>query len=275
MEARILTPADEEAARVVVAQDPIQNVFVGSRIDAGVLSPAAPGLLWGWPARQPIALLHCGANLAPVARNLDPVPAFVEAAGRRRTSQSIVGPSWLVMPFWRALAARWGRNYDVVREVRPRQPVMAISAPPRITGDPRLRPIRPAEFTSYFQASVAMYTEEVGSDPGTGPDSGYRNYCWWLVEQGRAFGIVEDGRVVFKADIGATSGQVAQVQGVWLDPSLRGQGLSSAAMAAVVEYVLAEFSVASLYVNDFNVRAIRSYLRTGFEQVGEFSTILY
>jgi Predicted acetyltransferase len=275
VEARILTPADEEAARIVVSQDPIQNVFVGSRIDAGVLSPGAPGLLWGWPAQRPDALLHCGANLAPVARNLDPVPAFVEAAGRRRTSQSIVGPSWLVMPYWRALGARWGRSYDTVREVRSRQPVMAISGPPRIAPDPRLRPIRPAEFGSYFHASVAMYTEEVGSDPGSGADSGYRSYCWWLVEQGRAFGIVEDGRVIFKADIGATNDQVAQIQGVWLDPVLRGHGLSSAAMAAVVEYVLADFAVASLYVNDFNVRAVRSYLRTGFEQVGEFATILY
>lgn len=259
----------------MIRQDPIQNVFVGSRIDAGVLNPGVPGLVWGWPSQQPAALLHCGANLAPVARTLDPVPAFVEAAGRRRTSQSIVGPSWLVMPFWRALAARWGRSYDAAREVRSRQPVMAISGAPLVAPEPRLRPIRPAEFGSYFQASVAMYTEEVGSDPGTGADSGYRSYCWWLVEHHRAFGIVEDGRVLFKADIGATNDHVAQIQGVWLDPSLRGQGLSSAAMAAVVEYVLAEFSVASLYVNDFNERAVRSYLRTGFEQVGEFATILY
>jgi predicted GNAT family acetyltransferase len=46
-------------------------------------------------------------------------------------------------------------------------------------------------------------------------------------------------------------------------------------MAAVTEYVLADFGTASLYVNDFNVKAIRAYERVGFQTVGEFATILY
>ena len=31
----------------------------------------------------------------------------------------------------------------------------------------------------------------------------------------------------------------------------------------------------SLYVNDFNVRAVRTYLRVGFRQVGTFATVLF
>jgi len=273
--ARILNPADAPVAREVLAGDPVGNVFVASRLDAGVLNPTTPGMLWGWPAEHPTALLHAGANLVPVATSLDAIPAFVEAAGRRRTCQSIVGPSWFVLPLWRALGERWGKTYSQVREVRPRQPVMAIRGQPRIAADPRLRPITAADFESYFAASVAMYTEEVGADPIAGGEASYRSYCRWLVDSGRAFGIVEDGRVVFKTDVGAASGSVAQIQGVWLDPSLRGRGLSEPAMAAVTEYVLAEYSTACLYVNDFNVRAIRCYERVGFEQVGESATVLF
>ena len=81
--------------------------------------------------------------------------------------------------------------------------------------------------------------------------------------------------MIFKSDIGAASGDVAQIQGVWLAPQLRGRSLSVPAMAAVTEYVLAEFAVACLYVNDFNLPAIRSYQRVGFEQVGELATVLY
>ena len=95
------------------------------------------------------------------------------------------------------------------------------------------------------------------------------------VQLSRAFGIVEDGKVVFKSDIGAAWGSAAQIQGVWLDPALRGRGLSEPAMAAVTEYVLADYPVACLYVNDFNTRAIRCYQRVGYEQVGEFATVLY
>ena len=46
-------------------------------------------------------------------------------------------------------------------------------------------------------------------------------------------------------------------------------------MAGVTEYVLADYPTACLYVNDFNTRAIRCYERVGFDQVGEFATILF
>lgn len=275
MSARILTTWDAGTARRLVAEDPVANVFVGSRLDAGVLNPGAPGVLWGWPGDHPSALLHSGANLVPVVTDSEALPAFVEAVGRRRTCQSIVGPSWFALPFWRALGERWGKSYSQVREVRPRQPVMAITDSPAVPADSRVRPITAADFDSYFAASVAMYTEEVGADPLAGGDTSYRSYCRWLVDSGRAFGIVEGGRVVFKSDIGAASGPVAQIQGVWLDPSLRGRGLSEPAVAAVTEYVLAEYPTACLYVNDFNIRAIRCYERVGYRQSGEFATVLF
>ncbi|MCA0251638.1 MAG: GNAT family N-acetyltransferase [Actinobacteria bacterium] len=276
MSARILTAADAPLVRDLVAADPVGNVFIGSRLDAGVLSPAGPGVLWGWPAEQPTALLHIGANLVPLAPDLAAIPAFVEAAGRRRTCQSIVGPSWLALPLWQALAERWGSPYRDVREVRRRQPVMSLSGPPGCASHPGVRPITGADFASYLEASIAMYTEEVGSDPlSVGGGVGYRGYCRWLVDSGRAYGIVKDGRVIFKSDVGAASDGVAQIQGVWLDPALRGRGLAAPAMAGVVEYILADYATASLYVNDFNVRAIRCYQRVGFTTVGEFATILY
>lgn len=275
MSARILTVADVALVRELVAADPVCNVFVGSRVDAGVLSPTSPGVLWGWPAEHPRALLHIGANMVPVADSLEAIPAFVEAAGRRRTCQSIVGPSWLAEPLWHALADRWGQPYQGAREVRPHQPVMTMSTSPAGPTDPRVRPITRADFDSYLAASVAMYTEEVGSDPMAQGAGGYRSYCTWLVDAGRAFGIVHDGRVIFKTDVGASSGAVAQIQGVWVAPEFRGQGLSAPAVAAVTEYVLADYGVASLYVNDFNTRAIRAYERVGYAKVGEFATVLY
>ncbi|MGC3954137.1 MAG: GNAT family N-acetyltransferase [Propionicimonas sp.] len=276
MPARILTAADTPLVRELLAADPVGSVFVASRVDVGVLNPAGPGVLWGWPADRPVALLHIGANLVPVASDAAAIPAFVEAAGRRRTCQSIVGPSWLALPLWEALGRRWGSAYREVREVRRRQPVMSLSTTPLVAADSRVRPITMADFDSYLAASIAMYTEEVGSDPlAAGGGAGYRSYCRWLVETGRAFGIVRDGRVLFKSDIGAASGGVAQIQGVWLDPRLRGRGLAASAMAAVTEYVLAEYATASLYVNDFNLRAIRCYQRVGFRAVGEFATVLY
>ena len=107
------------------------------------------------------------------------------------------------------------------------------------------------------------------------PTGTYRAYVRQVIEGGRGFGIVEHDRVIYKSDIGAFSTMFCQVQGVWLDPSLRGQGLSKPAMAAVVKLARERHRVVSLYVNDFNVPARRLYERVGFTTVGELATVLY
>jgi predicted GNAT family acetyltransferase len=82
--------------------------------------------------------------------------------------------------------------------------------------------------------------------------------------------------IEFKAEIGVVAGGVAQVQGVWIPPHLRGRGLSAPAMAAVVRAAQQTLApTISLYANAHNERALRCYRRVGFEQVGVFATVLF
>jgi predicted GNAT family acetyltransferase len=81
--------------------------------------------------------------------------------------------------------------------------------------------------------------------------------------------------VVFKAELGAVTTEVTQVQGVWMNPSYRGLGLSAGYMAAVVLLAQKMAPVTSLYVNDYNSRARATYERVGFRQVGTFATVLF
>ena len=119
-----------------------------------------------------------------------------------------------------------------------------------------------------------MYTEEVGVSP-LDSGGGYRRHMLELVRQGRGLGIVADGVVRWKSDVAVTWGNVCQVQGVWMDPAWRGRGLAAPAMAAVVELARRDHDVVSLYVNDFNTRALRTYRRVGFERIGTMATLLY
>ena len=41
--------------------------------------------------------------------------------------------------------------------------------------------------------------------------------------------------MIFKAEVGAATPQACQVQGVWVRPEFRGQGLAAPGMAAVVD----------------------------------------
>jgi predicted GNAT family acetyltransferase len=60
-----------------------------------------------------------------------------------------------------------------------------------------------------------------------------------------------------------------------MNPAYRGKGLAAPYMAAVVELSRKFAPVASLYVNDYNHRAVAAYERVGFKQVGTFATVLF
>lgn len=258
----------------LIAVDPVANCFVASRLDAGVLGQG-PGELWGYPAHEPRTLMHVGANIVAVNADEEALDALAEDLGRRRTFVAIVGPSPVALGLWRRLARRWGRAYAEPRLVRERQFLMVRTSPSPVLPDRRVTRAAASDFESYLAGAVAMYREELDEDPLVTNDIGYRRYVRSLIAAGRAF-LIKDGReVIFKADVGAASAQVAQVQGVWVAPRLRGQGVSVPAMAAVTNVILAEGRIASLYVNDFNAPAVASYRRCGYEIVGEFASVLY
>jgi predicted GNAT family acetyltransferase len=122
-----------------------------------------------------------------------------------------------------------------------------------------------------------MFTEEVGTSP-LGSDNGaaYRARVRDLVLAGRAFARIENGRVLFKAELGAVSVRACQIQGVWVDPAHRGRGLGTFGTAAVVGEALRSVApTVSLYVNDFNLPARRAYERVGLRNVGTFCSVLF
>jgi len=154
---------------------------------------------------------------------------------------------------------------------------MAIDHAPDVAPDPLVRRVRDEELDILVPACVAMFTEEVGVSP-VSADGGalYRTRIAELVRGGRSFARIEDGRVVFKAEVGAVTADACQLQGVWVPPELRGQGRSAPGMAAVVAAALADIApVVSLYVNDYNDAARATYRRVGFSDHATFMSVLF
>jgi uncharacterized protein len=273
---RLLDERDREPVLAICDRDPVTNVFVSSRVRALGLAPGRLGAqLWGHaPGGQLESLCYSGANLVPVAATPDAVAAFADRALRQgRRCSSVVGPAEQVQALWALLRPQWGP----AREVRPVQPIMVISGPPPVAPDPLVRPVRMDEFDILWPAAVAMFTEEVGVSPTAG-DGGasYRARLEQLIRAGRALARIEDGRVIFKAEIGAVTPQACQVQGVWVRPEYRGQGLAAPGMAAVAVQAARAFApVVSLYVNDFNAPARAAYRRAGFTETGRFMSVLF
>lgn len=278
MSVRALGTDDLDAVIELLQRHPVDNVFVASRIRSCGLDPYLLGCeIWGYERYgRLLSMCHAGSNLVPVDADGAALAAFAERIGGFRGCSSIMGPATQVLPLWEELSRRYGSSWGNVRERRPRQPLMATRhVVDDLPSDPRVRAMRPADFEPYFAAAVQMYIEEVGNSPVPPGSRGYEHYVRRLIDTGHAFGIVEDGRVLFKADVGAATRTIAQVQGVWLDPDLRGRGLSGPAMAAVTRLILQRYSSVSLYVNDYNLAARALYRRVGFVEVGMFATILY
>ncbi|ARU52794.1 GNAT family N-acetyltransferase [Cellulosimicrobium cellulans] len=294
--ARVLVDADVPEALAVCAVDPVASTLAAARLAVAQHASlhAAGGQAWGFPAVGPLeAVCWAGANLVPVVpASLDPsrareaVAAFAvlaRHAGRR--SSSVVGERDAVLALWELLAPHWPSP----REIRANQPSLAIDREPDVEPDPGVRRSVPAEVPVVLPACVRMFTEEVGYSPVEGGGRAYEERVRSLVLAGRSFvRLAASGgapHVVFKAELGAVTPLVAQVQGVWVDPRYRGRGLAAPGMAAVVRLARqgtpAEAArrvappVVSLYVNDYNARALATYRRVGFEQVGTYATVLF
>jgi predicted GNAT family acetyltransferase len=274
---RVLSRDDLPSAIRVLSANPVENVFVASRVRAAGLEQASLGCpVWGYERDGLLrSLCHAGSNLVPVNAEAGALAAWTEFAGPQRMCASIIGPSAVALDLWRRLGERWGTVWSQARDVRPHQPVLSLDTEPSIAPDPRVRRVTLDQWDAYTDAAVKMYTEEIGVSPIQGNPAGYRFYVRQLITSGRAFGIFDGDRVIFKADLGSVSGSVSQVQGVWLEPELRGRGLAAPAMAAVVQLARTVVPTVSLYVNDYNRPARATYARVGFQQVGEFATIHY
>ncbi|MEU4919305.1 MULTISPECIES: GNAT family N-acetyltransferase [Streptomyces] len=274
---RVLEPSDLGAALAILESEPVANAFVTSRVQVAGLDPwRLGGEMWGWYADGRLrSLCYSGANLVPICAGPEAVRAFADRARRAgRRCSSIVGPAEPTTQLWRLLEPSWGP----AREVRGNQPLMVTESPaPDVTPDPLVRRIRKDEMEVLMPACVAMFTEEVGISPLAG-DGGllYQARVAELITTGRSFARIDDGKVVFKAEIGAATPQACQIQGVWVAPEHRGKGLSETGMAAVLRYALADVApVVSLYVNDYNTPARKAYQRVGFREVGAFMSVLF
>lgn len=276
---RPLRPAGAQAAIDLALRDPLVHALAGSRLlDLQRAGRFGQEFAVHGEERAPSGVLWQGVNLSPVGASPAAIDAFGELwAQRSRRCASIVGDRAAIERLWTHLEPAWQGQ---VRQYRWSQPLLvaredAAPVPPEWRSG--VRPAVRGEEDRVFPAAVAMFTEEVGTDP-TAHDGGrgYRLRVQDLIARSCTYVVMHGGRVVFKADVGAVLGPVAQIHGVWVDPAHRGQGIGRAAMRELADLVRRDHAPrVSLYVNDFNEPARRAYAAAGFEQAGELSTILF
>lgn len=273
---RVLRREDTAAVRALIDADPVMHAFVDAQVIAtGSVAPSGPSHYLGRFDEEGSLVSACwvGSNVVPITDDRQEGAAFGRALLRqRRRYASVFGPSHAVLGLWEEL--RHGRQQAF--DVRAHQPLLALSGPAHVPGAEVVRRAWPSDFDALLPACAKMFEEELGYSPLQNGEAQYRSRIDWLIRSGYA--LVEtdgSGRVLFKAELGVVTPRATQIQGVWMDPDRRGLGLAGARMADVVRFSLGVAPTVSLYVNDYNERAVRTYDRVGFEQVGEFATVLF
>ncbi|MFD5821131.1 DUF4081 domain-containing GNAT family N-acetyltransferase [Nesterenkonia xinjiangensis] len=291
---RVLMPGDTPALRRLLDADPVVNVsvattlasrggagpgkgrngavFLGIDAEAEGADPADASAEDSGRAPELAAACWVGSNINPVGADAAQAELFGLALGvmRRRVS-SIYGPAEAVLELHEA------SGWHSPRDVRADQPLLTMTGPSSEVPLPGVRQAQSEDFARVEPACAAMFTEELGFSPYAQGSAQYRERIRSLIAAGHSQVLTDPvtGEVIFKAEYGAVTDDVVQIQGVWVRPDHRGQGLAVPGMAAVVDHALTLAPTVSLYVNSYNAPAIRAYRRVGFEQVGTFATVLF
>ncbi len=275
------------------ALDPVANVVPAMHLETASQAGVIPSGLWvvrkrGRVTRDLAGVIWCGANLTAVlpasdAYEADEARAEVASSILSRLSRpaALVGEASLTLDLWGRLERWWGP----ARQLRPSQVSMSIDKEPSpvtaaaVDAEP-MRRATMDDYAALLPAAVHMFVAEVGYDPLTHGREAYEGRLTRLVRQGHSYvryGVVDGSRtVLFKAEVGVVGGDVAQIQGVWVHPAIRGKGLGTEGMADLVRHVRADHApTVALYVNDFNTAALAAYHSAGFVRVGTFATVMF
>lgn len=121
------------------------------------------------------------------------------------------------------------------------------------------------------QAQLAF--AESGINPMLVDPEGFRQRCLRRIEQGRTWVVVENGLLVFKADVISKTPEVIYLEGVWLREDQRQQRAGIRFMSELMRRLLEDAKSICLLVNETNTWAQGFYRKCGFNFRATYETI--
>ncbi len=268
-----LTERDSEREVLAfLAERPVHTVVMSGLVrDNGLESPFNRGTFYacrGADGRlEGVALL--GHAVFVEARSLAALKAFAEAAQEHRGAHMILGEQSMVSSFWDYYAPSGQPPRLFCRELlfEQRWPV-AADAP--VEG---LRPATLEDLSLVLPVHAAMAAAESGVNPLESDPQGFRLRCARRIESGRVWVLVEDGRLVFKADIASDTPECVYVEGVYVEPSSRRRRYGLRCLAQLSRHLLGRTRVVSALVNEGNAPAQALLQKAGYKLRGHYDTI--
>lgn len=265
---------EEHRAEVVsfLLERPLHTVCMAGLIrDNGLVSPHNRGTFYG--CRNSEGRLE---GVALVGHH-----TLVEARTRRASkefalvAQCCTNPH-LIMGELDKVEEFWGYYADEGRPMRLacRELLFELRRPVEAAGEVEgLRLATPEDLELIVPVQAHLVELESRLNPLDTDPEGFRARCLRRIEMGRTWVIVEEGRLLFKAEVQADTPEVIYLEGVWVAPSARGTGAGRKYMAELCRLMFARTRTVCLLVNEENERAHRFYRSCGFKLRSVYDTI--
>lgn len=267
-----LANSDELEVLRFLAQRPIHTVtLMGLIHDNGIVSPFNRGTFYG--CRDLMGQLE-GVALVGHATLMETVSdralaALAQVARECPNTHMIMGEKERVADFWSHYSEAGRRQRLACREwlfelswpVEAREPVQG------------LRRANMAELDLVMPIQAELAFAESGVNPLEIDPQGFRERCRRRIDQGRTWVVVDNGVLLFKADVVSKTNEVVYLEGIWVRDDYRHTNISTRVMSELMRRLLEETKSICLLVNEKNELAHGFYRKCGFHFRATYETI--
>jgi len=267
-----LANVDEAEVLQFLSQRPIHTVaMMGMIRDNGIVSSLNRGTFYGCRdlngQLEGVALVGHATLMETVSDRA--LAALAQVARECPSTHMIMGEKERVADFWTHYSEAGRRQRLACREwlfeltwpLEARQPVL------------ELRQATQSELESVMPIQAQLAFAESGINPMEVDEEGFRQRCLRRIEQGRTWVVIEDGQLVFKADVISKTPDVIYLEGIWLREDHRNKNVGIRFMSELMRRLLEDTRSICLLVNENNSLAQGFYRKCGFHFRATYETI--
>jgi predicted GNAT family acetyltransferase len=269
----LLTNGSEAEVLAFLSARPIHTVIMASFIrDNGLESELNRGRFYSYHNREGrmegVALV--GHATLFETRSESALDAFARLVQSSDKVRMIIGEEHKVQRLWEHFI-QVGRGPLQVRHellFEQRWPVEARKSVPGL----RLATLDDLDLVMTTHARLAV--EEFGLDnPIAADPEGFPRRCAGRIDHKRVWVLIENGTLVFKADIVSETPEAIYLEGVYVDPQKRGQGYGLRCLSQLSRGFLPHARPICLFVNERNQIAQALYHSAGYRLQSYYTTI--
>lgn len=267
-----MTDDDRNEVLGFLAERPVHTVCIAGLIrDNGLVSPHNRGTFYG--CRNSAGRLEGVALIGHAtlieARTSRAMQEFgLVAQGFMRT-HIILGEKDKVEQFWNYYADE-GQEMRLACREHLFELRIAMQVRDEIDG---LRRATLDDLDKIAPVQASMAECESGVNPLDVDPEGFRARCARRIEMGRVWVFEDEGRLIFKADVQADTPDVVYLEGVWVNPADRGNGIGRKCLRQLCQDLLTRTKSICVLVNEDHDRAHTFYRMCNFKLRGVYDSI--